>query len=327
MYTGSFLNKLYSYFLNNLGMQDYTRGWLKGDCPFCGAELKFGIHLSNRRANCFVCGNKHNPRWVIMQLENLKSYQEFSQFIGLFTEIEYTPPKVEKRKEVYAELPEGFTLITLGTSQVARSARGYLRKRGFNISKLALSGVGYCGIGEYSGYIIIPYYFDSKLIYFNARRFLGSGPRYKNPTEEAIGIGKSLVIYNAEALYTYKKVYLTEGAFNALTMGDRGISTGGKKLSDWQLSFIIKSPVEELVLLGDPDALKTTIQLALDLAPYKRIRLPILPGDSDVNDLGKKQVLKIIKQYSCMSWSDIIRFKNSNYGLIREKERQHIYAN
>jgi len=29
-------NKINEYLLKKLGMYDYRRGWLKGDCPSCG---------------------------------------------------------------------------------------------------------------------------------------------------------------------------------------------------------------------------------------------------------------------------------------------------
>ena len=42
----------------------------------------------------------------------------------------------------------------------------------------------------------------------------------------------------------YKTVYLCEGAINAQTMGEKGIASGGKAISRYQVNEIIKSPVE-----------------------------------------------------------------------------------
>ena len=36
--------KLNSYMQSKLGMYEYRRGWLKGDCPECG-EHKFGVSI------------------------------------------------------------------------------------------------------------------------------------------------------------------------------------------------------------------------------------------------------------------------------------------
>lgn len=325
-YNQALTNKLYEYFTKSLGMYDYTKGWVKGDCPFCGKDNKFGINLSTGRANCFVCGDKGNPIKVIMSLQGLETYTDFTQFINIFEGKEYHLKQLPEKHQVELELPPHYTLITLGDSEVAKAARSYLRdKRGFNISKLALQGVGYCGMGEYFGYIIIPYYINNTLVYYNARRFLGSGPRYKNPTETASGIGKSMVLYNLEALFIYKKVYLLEGAINALTLGEKGVGTGGKKISDWQLSVILNSPVSDIVLLYDPDAIQDILNLSLQLIPHKRVKVIILPDDKDVNDLGKKQTIEIIRKSTWTNWNELIKLKN-NKGLIIELERQHLHA-
>ena len=71
MINKSLKNQMYAYFKNRLGMYDYTRGWLKGTCPSCGREDKYGVHLGANRTNCFVCGYHERPLYVISKAENL----------------------------------------------------------------------------------------------------------------------------------------------------------------------------------------------------------------------------------------------------------------
>ena len=140
-------------------------------------------------------------------------------------------------------LPEGLRLITQGSNQLAKSIRGYVIQRGFRPEVLAKFGVGYCSKGALFGYLIIPFFYRSQLRYYNARKVLGTGPRYNNPTTDITGIGKEFIIFNHDALTLYNSLFICEGAINALTLGERAIATMGKAVSAYQINELIKSPV------------------------------------------------------------------------------------
>src|SRR5690606_20249091 len=123
-----------------------------------------------------------------------------------------------------AELPVGFTLLSLGNSMVSKSARKYMRERGFKIKELSMMGIGYCARGEYKYRIIIPFYEAGRLIYFNARQFIELGSKFKNPAIEDFGIGKNMLMYNVDALAIYNKIYLVESATNAITLGNNAVA-------------------------------------------------------------------------------------------------------
>lgn len=90
----------------------------------------------------------------------------------------------------------------------------------------------------------------------------------------------------------YRSVYICEGALNALTIGDRGIATMGKVVSKYQLNELIKAPCQRYIILLDFDAQKYAIELALKLIQYKKVKLVLFEDNRDVNDLGRKAVLK-----------------------------------
>ena len=204
MYNRNILNRLNTYFHNRLGMFDYNRGWLKGDCPHCGKAQKFGVNLSQNRTNCFVCGEKKQPFTVMMMVEDFKKKTEGVRYLMTFDELEIIEPLLELRIEQQVILPESFKILSLGEGQYGKSARGYMKGRGFDIDDLSLSGWGYCTQGKHAGHIIMPFYDSGKLFYYNSRNYMANGPKYNNPTTEELGIGKSLVIYNIDALYKYK---------------------------------------------------------------------------------------------------------------------------
>lgn len=316
MYNKQYKDKVYAYFLNRLRMFPYRRGWLKGDCPFCGKAHKFGVNLNNNRVNCFICGDHGSPIDTIMSIEKLDSYKELKVFLKVFEGIEFFErPKEKKVVTTQIELPKEYINIRLGTSRFGEMARNYLTGRGFDIDELSLKGYGYCREGRYQGYIIIPFFVGGQLVYFNTRKFFGNGPKYDNPTIEEAGVGKSIIVYNLDALYLYDTVYIMEGVLNAETMGDQGIATGGKAVSPKQLSMIIKSPVKNIILLLDPDAVKEAIEVGLELVNYKRLKLVYWEGKDDVNDLGKEETLRKVDKFDWVTYMDLLKLKNEQAAI------------
>jgi DNA primase len=312
-YNKDIKRKLYEYFKVKMGMWDYRKGWLKGDCPECGKENKFGVNLGTNRTNCFVCGYNPKPTKVIMDHENYKDFAELKANINSFEGMDFFVDKSVNRMQLKKDaiLPEGFRALTVGNSMLAKGARNNLKKRGFNIDELAMAGFGYGTAGKYYGYIIMPFYIKGQLTYFNARRYMSNGPKYNNPNEEDFGIGKSILIYNIDALWLYDKIFIVESVLNARTLGDNAIAGGGKKFSEYQINVLIKSPVKRFVLLLDPDAYQEAIELALRLVDYKKVKVILLPGDNDVNDLGKYRTLNRVANNHYLTYNELLKIKLS----------------
>ena len=304
-------SRLHKYFEIKLQAFDYRHGWMKSRCPFCGKEMKFGINLGLNRTNCFRCGEHPSAVDLVMHLEGLERYTdvvrflENEQFSGYVFKEEVF--ELKGRKELY--LPDGFKLLNQGTSTLAKSARAYVKRRGFDIDTVSKMGWGYGTKGKYFGYLIIPFHEKGQLTYFNARLFIGNGPRYNNPDTSESGLGKSFILYNKDALEMYKTVFICEGAINAQTMGERGIASGGKAISRYQINEIIKSPVERIIILFDPDAKHNAIDLALKLVQYKKVKVVFLPEGKDVNDLGRKETLRRIYQVHYQNYQELLQLK------------------
>lgn len=317
-YNKSVKAKLYRYFTSRLVLKNSTNDYLRGDCPYCGSKNTFGINIESLKINCFKnCGIPKKPLKLLMVMENLSTYQEARIFLSATEEhqgYERLVAKAVKHKEYNPiELPQGYTLISMGKSILADAARRSLTKRGFNIKKLAYCGVGYTLEGEYAGYLIFPFYDNSTLKFFQGRIFAGFGPKMKNPPEEVYGIGKSQLIYNRDALYMYRRVYVVESITNALTIGDNATALLGKKASQYQLSQLIKAPCEEIIIILDPDARSEAIWLALQLVYYKKIKLVywgnLNDTGPDVNNLGRKETLRRVKATKYTTYAELIRLK------------------
>lgn len=312
--TNQFKSKLKTYFIKRFGAFEYRHGWMRiPTCPYCGREHKLGVNLSMYRTNCFRCNAHPSPAQLIMDIEGFTEYHELINFLnnGQFDELQFKEEKIELAESKPVYLPDGFKLINQGTSQVARSIRSYMSSRGFTIEELSKHGIGYVATeGPFFGYLIIPYYYNGTLRYYNARNVIGQGPRYNNPNKDITGLGKEFIIFNQDALDMYSSVFICEGAINALTMGDRAIATMGKAISAYQVNQLIKSPVNRFILLLDFDARDYAINLALKLVAYKKVKVVLFKDNRDVNDLGKKAVLKMVYKTRYQSYQDLIKLRN-----------------
>lgn len=309
--------RLLKYFEARLGAYKYRNGWYKTkQCPYCGREGKFGINLSLNRCNCFVCGEHPSTIDLVMDLENLETYTEVLRVLDKeeYSGYVYKEEAVELKSKKALYLPEGFKLLNQGDSLLAKSARAYVKKRGFDIEQVSKMGWGYGTKDKYLGYLIIPFHEHGELVYFNARLFIGNGPRYNNPEVSESGLGKSFIIYNKDALEIYKSVFLCEGAINAQTMGERGIAMGGKAVSRFQVNEILRSSVERIIILLDPDAMDRAIDLALQLVNFKKVKVVKLPDGKDCNDLGKDSVLRYVYQVHYQNYHELLMLKHSIYG-------------
>jgi len=304
-------DKIYGYVTKTLGMRKYRHGWLKGNCPDCGRKDKFGVNIGRNITNCFVCGFHPTPINLITDIEGFAELRDTWAFLKTYEGLKYLEPVIERVERSDVHLPSGYTNIALGDSRIGKIARKYIKGRGFNIDDVALKGWGYCTKGDYLGYLILPFYLGGKLVYFNGRRIMGPGPKYQNPTIEDFGVGKSMIMYNMDALAIYKDVYIVEGVINADTLGDNALATGGKKIAQYQISMINKSDVERVIMLLDPDAIDDSIKLGMELSFHKEIKLVHWEGEDDVNDIGKDETLKRVEKSNWLTYNDLFKLKHN----------------
>lgn len=305
--------KLVTYFTKKLGAYEYRRGWFKADCPECG-DHKFGIHLEQNRTNCFKCEYRPKPIDLVVKLEKLETRASAYNLLKALRGARYFEPVVtgthiEVEKTV-VRLPESFKLLTLGRDKAGRVARNYMKRRGFDIEELSLQGVGYCSEGDVANHIVIPFYRQGELIYWIARRFRYSGPRYHNPPSELFQTGKSSIIYNIDSLYMFDECMVMEGALNSLIMGETAVSMQGKSLSAHQLNYLKRAPCPNYTIMLDKEAIHQAIRLALDLIKAgKNVRIVEFPDDRDPNDLGYDKTKELIDSSQWESYPELIKKK------------------
>lgn len=316
-YTEEMENRLFTYFDNSFKLKQSTKGFFRMDCPYCYGKGSFGINFISHLGHCFKCGEKQSAISIISHIEKLTTYQEVWKFLSLSSMPSVSRLKnriagIKPREQQQITLPESFTLISLGDSIYGTLARNYLKGRGFNIHKLSLQGIGYCTKGEYSGYIVFPFFQLGELVYFQGRRFIESaGPKMKNPDATVFGIGKESLIYNHDSLFMYKRISIVESITNALTLGNYATATLGKAVTQNQVTLFIKASFEKAWILFDSDednkAYIEGLKLGMNLSEYKEVKIIKMPLDKDVNDLGKKITLGLVKENSYLTYKQIYK--------------------
>lgn len=96
--------------------------------------------------------------------------------------------------------------------------------------------------------VIIPFWRDSKLVFWQSRTILNEKPRYKN-----CSASKDAIIYGFDELYKYSKLplFCTEGVFDAESIN--GICIIGSKLSPAKIELLQKTK-RRIIFVIDRDS-------------------------------------------------------------------------
>jgi hypothetical protein len=189
--------------------------------------------------------------------------------------------------------PFTYKISELNENDIWRTdAEIYLSSRKLPIDKFYI-----CTQGDYKNRIVIPYYLNNELVYWNARLLQDkkNSPKYLGP-DKSCGIGKSDVIYFPKPIYNKSKLYITEGELDAESISISGLDSaaiGGKSLEEKQIEFL-------------------------------RGYIPVLCFDTDNKkiDAGGEALLKIALTLKSKGFSDIffvrppLKFKDWNKMLV-----------
>lgn len=296
----------YKYVSDRYPIKRTTNGWWIADCPFCGKRGKFAFNFNWSRSKCWSCEWSESIVDMVMELEGLSYIQALREVMDASGEgVDPALFEIERSAEVSeVELPFGYRpLLEGGGGVLGKRAVNYLIGRGFEPERLDAQGFGYVaerapeGQDDYFGRIIMPIQQDGKLRYYIGRDYIGGFPKYMNPSKDNCGVGKDQVIYGADAFNRFKTAYVTEGIFNAMTLGDKGAATLGWSWSKDQLGWMLNSSCSLIVVLADPGFYSKAVKNALKLIDHKRVKVvdfDTLDHDEDVNTLGAEKTMEFV---------------------------------
>lgn len=203
---------------------------------------QLSVNLVTDEFNCWSCGLKGRNLYRLLAARGKTKIsqdylieQEESRRSGIVVkkpEKEYDPPALP---------PEFKTLSVRSKSPYYRAALAYLARRGLVTDDILRWKLGYCESGELAGRIVIPSFDrDGELNYVVGRSFYDDPYRYRPYPRH---VGKDLV-WNDYMVDWTRPVRLTEGPFDAFTIGDNVTILQGTNLPEALVSRIVMSGVD-----------------------------------------------------------------------------------
>lgn len=245
----------------------------KATCPFCEGH-SLAINVAKRVYHCWKCEEKGSLRKLLGR----------------------SIPRIDMERRPMRPVRRGYSppgeLRPLSAMSRESDAWLYLQARGFDPLRLErLFGISYCragakfagGVFDTTGTIVIPVrdvgedvawqcrlLYDPDSIEEDAVPYMGwkwdaeRGRFVKPPKYFTMpGFDKGLKLFNRDSAKRFPFVVVTEGAFDAMSVGGCAVAAFGKGLADEQVRLLREWPV--VVLLLDPDAESDQERLAMRL--------------------------------------------------------------
>lgn len=297
------------------------------NCPFCvsrgeteDTKHRFRFNRVKLVGVCYNCSWGGNAVTFVRDLHNL-SWSEAFDIVNYYSDFQPLPQDVFEEvfdkiyledtevevKKKYIPLPSDFKLLSGTTSLMATPYMKYAKQRGLTEKQIETHGVGFCPEGEIilpneksvflSNRLVIQTFDDrNKPIYWMGRALSSElTPKTFNPVGGKNTINKTDVIFNLNNAKKTGVAVISEGVFDATTIGNSGVALFGKTLSMKQLLLLIKANLEAVFVMLDPDAMSSAIKIAELLSMHiDNVYLCMLKG-GDPNEVGRKGCLEAIK--------------------------------
>lgn len=255
--------------------KNVAEGFTNIQCPHCNDHSNHGGFTEDgSRYMCWRCGSHsvYDTLAMLIGVNTRKIYDilnAYSVKVGV----------EEKEKIEYHN-----TTIEVPGSKLLKQHKDYLESRNFDADylerKYDLKGTLACG--NYSYRIIVPVYYNNRIVTFQGRDFTGRQKlRYMmcEPKKEIIPIKNT--IYNIDNAKS-RSVLIVEGVYDVFRMGDNCISTFGTSYTRRQLKLISKKFDRIFVLFdGEPQAQEKALMLSKELTLIGKdvINLKLEKGD------------------------------------------------
>ena len=233
---------------------------------------------------CFACGEKGNLRQLHQRLGGETGWQEEIKMMGAQLDTgRYSANTSRKKPSVF---PRDFRQYSIAN-----------RPPAYVLGRLTWGTVGNFKLGSSNDGMnrdrcIIPIYHKGKAVGFHGRAVKeGVEPRYWNSP----GFDIKEYLFNYDGCERGKEVIVVEGAFNAMSMWEKGfrnvVATFGTKFTPKQVQLIFSLSPESIVVCFDRDSnpARPGQKAAVELANITYQLIPTyimpLPFDKDPNDL------------------------------------------
>lgn len=290
--------------------------------------------------HCFKCGQRGNPVSFTMRyfqvgfpeaLDILEGYdysfenrnytpkdetltdEEFILLKFMNTQEEQQQEQAPQEKLVPPQLPNGFKLL----AQNLRNPEAYpfllyAHSRGFTLEDIYLHNIGYVlhavvpldngkEIHLENHLVFLTHGDDGRMQYWNTRAISQGYIKSFNAPSKDHEYSKRNVVFNLNRAKHTPCVVINEGVPDALAIGESGVGTFGKQVTDDQVKLIVQdlTPDQRVYIFLDNDAKSEIQRLAERLYKlHEETYIVKNPTDKDANALGKERAWEIIMNHS-----------------------------
>jgi DNA primase len=220
------------------------------------------VRLEENTGYCYRCARLFDVPKFVMHFERctfrqaMTIVQKYASDEPVSGSMLGVAARLSQRKKVavqhpLVELPEGFRKIERTTYP------RYLQERGLPLKDAIKFDMGYCLSGRYANRLVIPVYFENRLVSWVGRAMWkvpknAEGMRGKKVVN-APGTSMGRFLFNYDRAKNASTLVITEGPFDAIAMGDCAVALFGTHLSHEQYGLLLKTKARKVVVLLDPD--------------------------------------------------------------------------
>jgi len=268
------------------GHKHASQGWINVHCPFCAGSQDFHLGISEdfKACNCWRCG-VHSIMEALMKILNLP-YPEVKQILKECqgASIHKKNRTVEPKVSIY---PFKFPTPNLPLN---RQGKAYLKKRGFDPklleqewSILQTAPISFLDGISYPHRILIPIYWDGKIVSFIARDITGKSERkYLVCPMKREEIHHKTILYGKQEYWQRSQgIIVVEGPADVWRFGNVAAATFGTAFKMEQVLQLAKHNDRFFIVFdNESHAQKQAKKLATKLKTLgKKVYIEKVPND------------------------------------------------
>lgn len=268
------------------------------NCPFCHSSSGKSAHqytggfLFGKTITCFRCG-KHSLKETVIALSNCSEF-EYKEIFNRYYSNNGLQVRVSDE-----DFKRPTKLVLNNLKEMDELYADYLKQRGFSpfavTKKFDLKFTDH--VGELASRIIIPIFYQNKLVSFTSRAILSNAKvRYLSCPDRKEVVPHKSILYNIDNCKG-KSVAVVEGPFDLIKAGGNDfVATFGTSWKPAQAD-LLKNYEHVFILFdaGEEEAAKHAKELAKALSLFTKVDIIDTETPYDIGDFSKDEVMELRK--------------------------------
>lgn len=220
-------------------------------------------------------------------------------------------------KEIQIDLPTGSKPILRADGKIKMMLLNYLKSRGITQEDVERYDLHHLGTD-----LVWPYYEFDELVYWQSRSTMSKIFRFP---PESVGVTKGEFLYGFDLVEPARHLILVEAIFDAMSLKDQTVATGGASLTDQQIAKIRAiGPKDGIILAPDNDAagIKSVIYNGRKLVEAGYNVYYSIPREIPYEDGGEPRCTKDWNEI--LSKTDVDPLKDLESNVVRFDDRAAI---